>query len=89
MDCPPIPPGEARQAELAPPGSARAAAPPGATFNTPSQHFVYMTNGTRYRFWMHTSTSADCYNNNMAYLVYGTADETPNNVEITDNASPC
>lgn len=66
------------------------AGPPGETFGTSGQHFVWVANGTGYRLWLHQSgVTAHCYNNNNAYYVLGTADETPDNIQVTGTSDAC
>jgi hypothetical protein len=63
------------------------------SYPTTGSNFVYLTNGTRYRVWLHQTASgggwADCYTDNMAYLLVGTRDATPGNLQITTNSSAC
>jgi hypothetical protein len=66
------------------------ATPPGETFNTEGQNFVFISNGTGYRLWLHqTNVSPHCYNNNNVYYVLETADETPDNIQVTGVSDPC
>ncbi|MDA8313177.1 MAG: hypothetical protein M0Z46_21690 [Actinomycetota bacterium] len=65
----------------------------GTTDADPPTPIYYLTNGSGGRVWLHQDRTgggwADCFNNNNAYDLYGTGDDSPGNIQAISNSTPC